>query len=247
MSMKSWDKNIYRFLLRGNFLLLILIFIIYPFKSFFNLSFINLSLVLSLATSFLAILSFAFLISIINIASNRLLIFPNVSNYLFYHIIYPMVHKLFKTQSYKYQKYSDLLIKYNNIIRTKDKPRFQSKDILILLPHCLQNVDCPYKITHDINNCHDCGKCVIQDLKQIQNEYDVTIKVATGGTIARKIIHDTRPKIILAVACHRDLTEGIKDIDVIPVVGVLNERPNGPCFNTTCDIDRIKQILNKIL
>ena len=118
---------------------------------------------------------------------------------------------------------------------------------MILLPHCLQNVDCPHKITHDINYCQECGKCVIQEFKQIGQEYNVHIKVATGGTLARKIVSEVKPKVILAVACHRDLTEGIKDIDVIPVVGVLNQRPNGPCYNTTCDTAEIRKILNKLL
>jgi hypothetical protein len=139
------------------------------------------------------------------------------------------------------------LIKYNNSIQKKHLKRFDSRDILILLPHCLQNVDCPHKITFDIDNCQECGKCVIQEFKYIEQELNVHVKVATGGTLARKIIRDVKPKVILAVACHRDLTEGIKDIDVIPVLGVLNERPNGPCFNTTCDTDEIRKILNKLL
>jgi hypothetical protein len=154
---------------------------------------------------------------------------------------------MFNSQSPFYQKYATLLIQYNNTIQKKQLKKYNNKDILILLPHCLQNADCPFKITYDINNCHSCGKCVIQDFKAIQDEYNVTIKVATGGTLARKIISDSKPKVILAVACHRDLTEGIKDIDVIPVLGVLNSRPNGPCFNTTCDITEIRKILNKLL
>lgn len=164
-----------------------------------------------------------------------------------YHIIYPIIHKIFNTQSKLYQKYSTILINYNNIIQKKQLKKYQRGDILILLPHCLQNADCPYKITFDINNCRDCGKCVIKELKAIQAEYQVAIKVATGGTLARKIVSDLKPKVILAVACHRDLTEGIKDIDVIPVLGLLNDRPNGPCFNTTCDTGEIRKILNQLL
>ena len=50
-----------------------------------------------------------------------------------------------------------------------------------------------------------------------------------------------RPNAILAVACERDLTSGIQDVFPMPVIGVLNRRPNGPCFNTSVDIDAIEE------
>ena len=40
----------------------------------------------------------------------------------------------------------------------------------------------------------------------------------------------------MAVACERDLTSGIQDSYPIPVIGVLNERPFGPCRNTRVDL-----------
>ena len=43
------------------------------------------------------------------------------------------------------------------------------------------------------------------------------------------------------VACERDLTSGIQDVFPMPVIGVLNQRPNGPCFNTSVDIDAIEE------
>lgn len=64
--------------------------------------------------------------------------------------------------------------------------------------------------------------------------------VATGGTLARQIVKQIRPKAIVAVACERDLTSGIQDVFPLPVVGVLNERPFGPCFNTRVDIKRVE-------
>ena len=56
--------------------------------------------------------------------------------------------------------------------------------------------------------------------------------IATGGTIARRIVVQTRPRCIIAVACERDLTSGIQDSYPLPVFGVLNQRPHGPCVDT---------------
>jgi hypothetical protein len=67
--------------------------------------------------------------------------------------------------------------------------------------------------------------------------------VATGGTLARRIIVDNRPEAIVAVACELDLTSGIQDSYPIPVIGILNERPNGPCINTKVDIHKVRNAI----
>ena len=55
------------------------------------------------------------------------------------------------------------------------------------------------------------------------------------------------PTCILAVACERDLTSGIQDVFPLPVIGVLNERPNGPCFNTRADMGKIEEAIRSFI
>ena len=43
------------------------------------------------------------------------------------------------------------------------------------------------------------------------------------------------------MACERDLTSGIADVGNIPVIGIINDRPNGPCYNTVVDINEFKR------
>jgi len=52
---------------------------------------------------------------------------------------------------------------------------------------------------------------------------------------------------VLAVACEGDLTTGIKDCYPLPVLGVLNARPYGPCVNTTVDTLKIDEALQLVL
>ncbi len=127
----------------------------------------------------------------------------------------------------------------NNLVRSNGHYVRPSK-LLILLPHCIQDFDCEIKITRSIRNCRGCGKCEIKDLGDLSDEYEVKIAVATGGTLARRIIVENRPEAIVAVACELDLTTGILDSYPIPVIGILNERPNGPCINTKVDIQKVK-------
>ena len=99
----------------------------------------------------------------------------------------------------------------------------------------MQNSECEYKITFDTNNCKRCGKCTIGEILDIADEYRVKVKVVTGGTAARNLVGKEKPEIILSVACERDLSEGISEVSKIPVIGVLNTRPNGPCIDTCVD------------
>jgi len=138
-------------------------------------------------------------------------------------------------------------IEVNNHLVRSNSHRARPNKLLILLPHCIQEFECQIKITGNIKNCQGCGKCEIKDLVEIADQYQVKIAVATGGTLARRIIVENRPDAIVAVACELDLTTGIQDSYPIPVIGILNERPNGPCINTKVDIQKVKTALSDLL
>jgi hypothetical protein len=132
----------------------------------------------------------------------------------------------------------------NQLVRAK-RLRVSADQALILLPHCIQLFDCPIKITGDVDKCVRCGKCGISDLAEVARSRGIDIAVATGGTLARKIIVEKRPQFILAVACERDLTSGIRDAYPLPVIGILNRRPHGPCFNTSIVLEEITLALDE--
>jgi hypothetical protein len=138
-------------------------------------------------------------------------------------------------------------IAMNNSLVISQRQKVRPDRILVLLPHCIQLFDCEIKVTGDIHKCVQCGRCDIKGLVEIGQKYGIDISVATGGTLARKVIVEKRPKLVLAVACERDLTSGIKDCYPLPVIGILNDRPFGPCFNTTVDVRKIDEALSQIL
>ena len=155
------------------------------------------------------------------------------------------------TTKFKKQKLNDYFAKKflevnNNYVSKKIKKKANDK-ILILLPHCIQFYDCKYKITSDINNCRACGKCIVYNFVDIQNKYqNIEIKIATGGTLARKHVKEIKPSLIIAVACKRDLISGIKDAEPFLVYGVSNIITGEPCINTTVVMTDIYKILEKI-
>jgi hypothetical protein len=92
-------------------------------------------------------------------------------------------------------------------------------------------------------------RCLRADIrarsKEICSGYDdVILHTAPGGTEARKIIRDTSPGAIVAVACERDLIAGIQDVaPKIPVIGIPNTRPEGPCTGTAIDTEELRSAI----
>jgi hypothetical protein len=130
----------------------------------------------------------------------------------------------------------------NNRLVLAEAGQVEADKLLILLPHCLQNHECAVRITGDVvENCEACGRCKIMDLVALSKKYHVPISVATGGTLARKIVVEKKPKVIIGVACERDLTSGIQDSYPIPVFGIFNRRPFGPCFDTDVDLEMVEK------
>jgi len=134
-------------------------------------------------------------------------------------------------------------IEVNNFLVRSKTLRLLPGQVLLLVPHCLQKSDCPHKITVDIDNCHRCGECVVSALLDLRDKYGINMGMATGGTIARKFVREYHPRGIVAIACERDLTSGIQDSNPIPVLGVTNERPFGPCFNTQIKVPRVEEAI----
>jgi hypothetical protein len=127
----------------------------------------------------------------------------------------------------------------NHLIRVK-KFGLSPHQLLIMLPQCMQSSNCNIRIVRDIRNCRQCGNCQIKEIIKICDQYDLRACLATGGTLARKIIMEQNPRAVIAVACERELVDGIRDCYPLPVFGVLNQRPYGPCMDTSATMERLE-------
>jgi hypothetical protein len=159
-------------------------------------------------------------------------------------VLFPIMIVLGKLLGMSKEKVQQSFVEVNNLLVRARYAGKRPQRILLLMPHCLQFSDCPIKVTSDATRCQACGKCKIKDLVELARKYDVHISVATGGTLARRRVAESKPEAIIAVACERDLTSGIQDAYPLPVIGILNDRPFGPCFNTSVDIGRVAEALD---
>jgi hypothetical protein len=134
----------------------------------------------------------------------------------------------------------------NELVHGADR-QYIPEEILILLPHCIQWSACTFRVSNRLARCKRCGNCNIGPLLDLTEKYGVSIAVATGGTIARRIVVEKKPRLIIAVACERDLASGIQDTYPLPVYGILNERPHGPCIDTLVSITLVEKTLRSFI
>ncbi len=139
-------------------------------------------------------------------------------------LLFPLTVKLARSIGISRDRLSHSFIKVSNRLV---QPRSTNGLVLALLPRCLKR---------DLK----------KRIKEICGEFpDVMLQTAPGGNVARKIIQDTRPRAIVAVACERDLVAGIQDVAPrIPVIGICNSRPLGPCKETSIDVDEFRSALD---
>jgi len=156
-------------------------------------------------------------------------------------ILYPLLMLAGSFSKNRKEVYQQLIIDLNNTLVKRERPKVKS--ILLLLPHCLQINECDVRLTFNIYNCKRCGRCEIKDLIQIAEDNHLTLFVATGGSLARRVVNETKPEAVVAIACENDLSSGIADTYPLPILGIPNERPFGPCLNTSVNLEKVKEAI----
>jgi hypothetical protein len=123
---------------------------------------------------------------------------------------------------------------------------------ILLLPHCLRRSEtCQAKYTkHGLECCRCNPECPVNRLSQAAVELGYKgICVAPGGSLAVNYIKEIRPKAIVAVACQKELEEGVQDvrkmgsedISAIPIVVVPLSKDG--CIDTAVDEEEALEMI----
>jgi hypothetical protein len=200
-----------------------------------------------LVLAMVLVVAWATLALVVNVWTGRSFLFTRRLRGVTIKLYLPLMTMLGRLVGVSKARVRHSFINVNNEMVLSEAGRYQPGEILLLMPHCLQNSKCDRRLTYDINNCKRCGKCPLAGLLELHDRYGVHLAIATGGTIARRIVVQKRPRLIIAVACERDLSSGIQDTYPLPVYGVLNERPHGPCLDTDVSLARVEQALHRFL
>ena len=135
---------------------------------------------------------------------------------------------------------------YNRISQWRNV-RVPAKNILLLLPRCLQHDACIAKVSRSIEACDRCKRCDLAEIAALQEQYGFQALIASGGRQAVAAARQPSVKVIIAVACAKELMFGILGVFPKPVLSVYNRLSNGPCVNTRVDTDELERVLKKTL
>ncbi len=144
-------------------------------------------------------------------------------------------------------RFSRAFVSLNNALRKVERRKVPAEQLLLLFPVCLQNSDCDAKITNDVSNCRRCGKCKVKSILEMAERYGVRAVAATGGELALQETKAKDVKAVVAIACEKELRQGIVAAFPKPVVGVVNLRPNGPCKDTDVNLPEAEAALRMCL
>lgn len=174
----------------------------------------------------------------------------NINKFRYWLVIrwwYPVIILVSKIFPESVEKWEKKFIQWNNRLVLAEKVKLTNAELLILLPHCLQNVDCTHRITYNVLNCAQCGKCPVSEIVKLGEKYSLNIKVATGGRLAQRWVRDYKPALVIACACEHELMDGISAVYPLKVLAVPNEQPEGPCRNTDISVGNIEKAVKAFL
>ncbi len=136
---------------------------------------------------------------------------------------------------------------FNNFLLRFRLKNVNPEKILVLLPRCLQFSGCKENVVSDSSNCKNCGRCPVGNITSVTRKHNIPVCLATGSLMAKECVKRYRPKLILAVACERELAQGLLAVFPIPVYALSNERPNGPCKNTVVDVGILESAIERFI
>lgn len=195
----------------------------------------------------IALIGLASLSLILSVRFGKTLPFFSRMRGLIIKLFLPFMIQLGQAIGISKNKVRSSFVEVNNELVLKTAGRYKPEEMLLLMPHCLQRSTCKRRLTYSIYNCKRCGKCPISDLIALSERYSVYLAIATGGTIARRTVIQRLPKMIVAVACERDMSSGIQYAYPLPVYGILNTRPHGPCRDTQVSIESVERAVRRFM
>lgn len=136
----------------------------------------------------------------------------------------------------------------------KDLSKIKACERVLLLSHCMRpSQKCPAKFNKSGLQClDDCQiDCVVGRLKRAALKQGYKgICIAAGGKMALKFVIENNPKGIVAIACKKELEEGVNEVSALaegdgnaPTIIVVPLLQDG-CVDTEVDVEEALSAIN---
>lgn len=136
-----------------------------------------------------------------------------------------------------------LLLLLNSVRNRFQAGTYPAERIILLLPKCLQSGECEVRLKGNLLLCRRCGRCKLKPLRDLAESLGVGSLIATGGRDAARRAREDGIDVVVAVACERELAEGIRAVFPKRVVPLPISWPHGECNDTDVDVEQVRQAL----
>jgi hypothetical protein len=123
---------------------------------------------------------------------------------------------------------------------------------ILLLPHCLRrSAVCAAKQSDQGLQCASCTpECPINQLRRKALDLGYReVCIASGGRMALKHIAESKPSAVVAIACAKELAEGIAEVKALmsgdsppPPIAIIPLTKDG-CIDTEVDIEQALRVV----
>ncbi len=139
------------------------------------------------------------------------------------------------------------IVALSNFSTRLRRTRCRPEEILVLFASCLQRSECDRRLDEGLTTCARCGRCAVGGFLDLAGRYGVQVYRATGGRQAAARARDPNIKAIVAVACRKELREGVFACLPKAVLGTTIAWPCGPCKDTTVELARVEDAIRWLL
>ena len=139
------------------------------------------------------------------------------------------------------------IIALNNLAVRLRRTRCKPPELLVLFSRCLQRSACEKKLDETASGCARCGQCAVCRFLDLKDKYGVEVFMATGGHQAVERSKAPGIKAIVAVACGKELREGVFASLPKAVLAKTIAWPVGKCKDTTIEMDEVEKAVRWFL
>ena len=139
------------------------------------------------------------------------------------------------------------IIALNNLSVRLRRTRCKPEELLVLFSRCLQRSACKHKLNEALGECARCGQCAVCRFLDLRDKYGVQVFMATGGHQAVERSKAPGIKAIVAVACEKELREGVFASLPKAVLAKTIAWPVGKCKDTTVEMDEVEKAVQWFL
>lgn len=139
------------------------------------------------------------------------------------------------------------IVALSNFSTRLRRTRCRPEEILVLFASCLQRSECDRRLDDALTHCARCGQCAVAGFLDLADRYGVQVFMATGGRQAAARTRDPKIKAVVAVACRKELREGIFACLPKAVLATTIAWPCGPCKDTTVELERVEEAVRWFL